>query len=267
MTRYVERGDKRIMPCSTDTVADLGSAHGTILEGVTVSHFHKFPITTLRYLASQVGDKLGPKSTTALTNGVHVELAETFDVWFLGRTAIKQQYARLSELAHRTGYWHHQVKYDGKAKEYALSRTFGPGVRDWEIRAVMSSALAGEIDKAIHWIDKQDVTGDPLVCLLSIPAYHMTAFWFRAKKKDEIVVVDQPKSLKHLKKDHLYKEQEFLTLLAHEKHAQGIPGEIPQFTIPENSSGGKPRKRTTSTRRAAKTQTGQGLAKGRRPAK
>jgi hypothetical protein len=132
MTHYVERGDKRIMPCSTDSVADLGSAHGTILEGAHMSHFHKFPKTTLRYLAGQVGEKLGSKSAAALAKGVKVELAETFDVWFLGRTAIKQPYARLSELAHRTGYWHHQIKHSEKAKEYALSRTFGPGARDWE---------------------------------------------------------------------------------------------------------------------------------------
>jgi hypothetical protein len=200
-----------------------------------MSHFHKFPKTTLRYLAGQVGEKLGAESAAALAKGVKVEIAETFEVWFLGRTAIKQPYARLSALAHRTGYWHHQIKHNGKAKEYVLSRTFGPGVRDWEIRAVMSSSvLPEEIDKAIRWIDKQEVKGDPLACLLSIPAYHMTAFWLRGEKADKIVIVDQPDAFEHLKKKRLYGEQEFLTLLAQEQHAQGIPAEIPQFVVPDN---------------------------------
>jgi hypothetical protein len=190
-----------------------------------MSHAHKFPQSTLQHLARCVGEEISAKSADALANKVKIVLAEIFQIWFLERTAILRPNARISELAHRTDYWHHQIKHNGEAKEYALSRTFGPGVRDWEIRAIMSSALAGEIDKAIHWIDKQEVKGDPLACLLSIPAYHMTAFWLRGKKEDKIVIVDQPKSFQHMKKRKLYGEQEFLQLLAHP---------IPQFVVPDN---------------------------------
>ncbi len=89
-----------------------------------------------------------------------------------------------------------------------LSRPFGPGVRDWEIRAVMmSSQLPTEIDKAIARIDKQEVNGDPLACLLSIPAYHVTAFWLRGKKADKIVIIDQPDLFEHLQTERLYGER------------------------------------------------------------
>jgi hypothetical protein len=199
-----------------------------------MSRAPKFPKSTLRYLAGQVAEKLAAESVAALAKGVKIELAETLPIWFLGYTATSTPHARLAELAHRTGYWHHQIRHNGHAKEYALSRTFGPGVRDWEIRAIMSSPLAGEIEKAIEWIDTQEIEGDPLACLLSIPAYQMTAFWLRGKKDDKIVVVDQPKSFKQLKKKHLYGERDFLTLLAQERHAQGIPDPMPQFVIPEN---------------------------------
>jgi hypothetical protein len=233
MIRFEGRGGKHTEPCSTLTIAEFGSEPYTIFGGLPMSHAHKFPKSTLQYLASCIGDKLSAKSAEALAHKVKIELAETFQIWFLERTAILRPNARLSELAQRTDYWHHQVRHNRKAKEYALSRTFGPGVRDWEIRAVMSSVLAGEIDKAIHWIDKQEVKGDPLACLLSIPAYHMTAFWLRGNKEDKIVIVDQPASFKHLKKKRLYGEHEFLTLLAQERHAQGIPDPIPQIVAPD----------------------------------
>jgi hypothetical protein len=217
-----ERGDKRTKPCTTLTVAELGSAHGTILEGLRMSHSHKFPKSTLRYLAGRVGERLSAGSAAVLAKGVKVDLAETFELWFLGRTAILRPNARLSELAHRTGYWHHQIRHDGQAKEYALSHTFGPGMRDWEIRVVMtSSELPTEIEKAIAWIDKKKVDGDPLASLLSIPAYHMTAFWLRGKKADKVVIVDQPDSFEHLQKKRLYGEREFLTYLAQERSPGG----------------------------------------------
>lgn len=200
-----------------------------------MSHSPRFPKSTLRYLAGQVGERLSAESAAALAKSVKVELAETFEVWFLGRPAILRPNARLSELAYRTDYWHHQIRHNGQAKEYALSRTFGPGVRDWEIRAVMmSSELPAEIAEAIAWIDEQEVDGDPLACLLSIPAYHLTAFWLRGKKEDKIVIVDQPDSFEHLKKKKLHGEREFLTLLGQERHAQGIPEPIPQFVVPDN---------------------------------
>jgi hypothetical protein len=235
-----------------------------------MSRAYKFPKSTLRFLAGQVSEKLGAESAAAFANGVEMELAETFPIWFLGYTATSTPHVRLAELAQRTGYWHHQIWHNKQAKEYALSRTFGPGARDWEILAIMSSPLANEIEKAIKWIDAQNVEGDPPACLLSIPAYHMTAFWLRGKSDDKIVVVDQPKSFKLLKKEHLYEEHVFLTRLTQERHAQGIPEPIEYWLSARTSGDRKPGKRPAQGRqdgRVAKPQSRQRPAHSRRAAK
>jgi hypothetical protein len=199
-----------------------------------MSHSHKFSKNTLRYLAGRVSEKLSPQSAAVLSQSGSVEIAETFEIWFLGRTATARPYAPLSQIAHRTGTWHHQIRHNGHAQEYAVSRPYGPGARDWEVKAVMLSDLAPQIDDAIAWIDGREIDGDPLVRLLVLPAYHATAFWLEGGKEDRILLVTRPDWFQHLQKEQLYGKREFLTSLALERTAQATPWRTPRTSAPAN---------------------------------
>ena len=161
-------------------------------------------------------------------------MAETFELWFLGRTATLRVNATLSQLAHRTGYWYHQINHNGHPQEYAISKAHGPGTRDWEVHAVMSSDLPEEVGKAIRWLDAREIAGDPLVRMLIAPAYHLTAFWLEAADRNNVLVIACPAWFSRLQKEQLYDEREFLSLLAQEQPAQATPRRATQFSAPPN---------------------------------
>jgi hypothetical protein len=188
-----------------------------------VAHSHSLTKRTLEHLAGGIAERFGPHTTAILAAGAAVELGESFEVWFLGRSAISRTTAPLQTIARRTGYWHHQIRHNGKAVQYARSAPHGPGEEDWDIHAVLSSDLAGKIDDAITWIDAHVTEGDPLVRLLIVPAYFVTAFWLQDGASDRIVVVDMPAEFTMLERERIYTGQEFLDALAQERHAQGIP--------------------------------------------
>src|SRR5882672_3657339 len=102
----------------TLTDAGPGRKRGVILSGVPMSRSHKFTKTSLQHLADLVGEKLSAEAVGAIAQGGTVELAETFEIWFLGRTAVLRPDAPISQLARRTGYWHHQLRHNGRAQEY-----------------------------------------------------------------------------------------------------------------------------------------------------
>jgi hypothetical protein len=187
-------------------------------------HSPKFPKSTLQHLARHVGEKLSAQATNVIFQGGKVEIAETFEIWFLGRTAVLRPEAPLSQLAHRTGHWYHQIRHDGQAQEYAVSQTYGPGARDWQVHAVMKSSLPPLIDKAIAWIDHEEINGDPLVRLINSPAYRLWAFWLvAADGPDNVVIVSEPEWFNYLHKEQLYNERDFLTFLAREQPARALP--------------------------------------------
>lgn len=187
-----------------------------------MSRSHKFSTRTLQHLARRLGEKLTERSAFGLVADDSIEIAETFEMWLLGRTAILRPNAPMSALARRTGYWHHQLKHGGQARAYAISQVHGPGARDWEVHAIVSSPLSEGIEQTIHWLDAQRIGGDPLVRLLILPAFHVTAFWIESED-NQIVVIDRPDWLSQLDKEKLYHQREFLKLLAPELPAQATP--------------------------------------------
>ncbi|MDR3469923.1 MAG: hypothetical protein P4M07_28675 [Xanthobacteraceae bacterium] len=176
--------------------------------------------------------RLSETAAGVLAQGGTVEIAESFEVWFLGRSSTMRIGASLAQLAHRTGYWYHQLRLNGKAQEYALSQPHGPGVRDWEVHAVMASPLPARVDAAISWIDRQDISGDPLVRMLSVPAYHITAFWLVGGKEDRIVPIERSEWLEQLKTEAIYGEREFIRMLAPERSARATPRRLTTFSAP-----------------------------------
>jgi hypothetical protein len=211
-------------------VWEHGRTRGTTLG--EMAHSHKLSAVTLSHIGGRITLRLSRKAKELAAEGGSVELAETFEVWFLGRTAVTKPDAPLSSLAHRTGYWHHQIRHKGEGAEYARSSPHGPGETDWEVHAVVSSELARKIDDAIAWIDGNVRDDDPLVRLLIAPAYLLTALWLESDKRDQIVIVNRPESFQHLMTARLYSARDFLESLSQERPAQGMPRRSQQSALP-----------------------------------
>jgi hypothetical protein len=186
-------------------------------------HSHKLSKRHLLHIARCVSEKLTSQSIAVLSENGSIEIGGTFEVWYLSHTATLRMDARLVHVARRTGYWHHQIKHNGEAREYALSQPYGPSARDWEVHAVMSSDLPAEIEKAVSWLEKQKLKGDPLVRLLASPAYQVTAFWLDDGDDDKIVIVARPEWFPHLKTGRFYDKREFLAALARIRPARAVP--------------------------------------------
>ena len=112
------------------------------------------------------------------------ELGESFALYSLGPDDIERGLAGggdLTQLARATGRWHHQIKVDKKAVGFARSACEGEA--DFEVRQIYLSELAKYVDEAITWIDDYeaknpyDAEADPVVRLLTVPAYQVHAFW------------------------------------------------------------------------------------------
>jgi hypothetical protein len=96
----------------------------------------------------------------------------------------------LSDLAVDTGYWYHQVRVAGRAREFAKSRPFGPSPQDWRVEEVVSP-VAEQVDRAIDWIDSHHL--DPSSArILAVPSYLTHVFWLANDHAEQIVVIDRP---------------------------------------------------------------------------
>jgi hypothetical protein len=185
---------------------------------------HSFTATTLKHLASRVSARLGPQSISLMNTRGRVELAESFEVWFMGRSAIVKRYDSIASLAHRTGYWHHQLRFGGDSLQYARSMPFGPGDKDWEVHAVLHSDLAAGVAKGIDLIDADPAMENAFVRMLTTPAYLTTSLWIQMNDKTErVLVVDSPAGYKNLVRGEIYLPTEYLSALASERHSEGLP--------------------------------------------
>jgi len=189
--------------------------------------------TILRQIARRVSEKLSPPTMFEAAEFSTGELAEAFEMWFLGRIAIVRPDMPLSKLARHTGLWYHQLRIGGQARKYVISQPRGPSALDWEVHAVMSSDLPEAMDDAIQWIDAQHLDGELTARLLFAPAYHLTAFWLEHRRSSSVVVIEEPEWFQHLKKRTIYSERDFLTALGREKTVHAIPRR-PVPTIPLN---------------------------------
>ena len=135
--------------------------------------------------------------------------------------AIARPTEPLARLAKQTGVWHHQIRAGGRAISFAQSRPLGPDPENWTVDAYVNSPLAGRIDTAILWVDKH-VPEDDVVRLLSVPAYHLHAFWLQHGDQNRVLVVDMPPSFAKLQYEKLYTSEEFLLTLGQESHITGL---------------------------------------------
>lgn len=90
------------------------------------------------------------------------------------------------------------------------------------VTAVSSSDLGARIEAAIDWIDAH-VEGNPLVRVVTVPAYQVTALSIYTNGKlTSIVVVTPPQGPTQIQTNQLYSPEEFQQLLRAQQPSLGI---------------------------------------------
>lgn len=174
--------------------------------------FRPLSDATLGAIAGKVGERLSAPMTYDTSGGpAAATLNETAEVWMLAADRLLEPTNDLAQLARPTGRWHHQIKSGGQPIGYARSMPLGPSAQDWSVREVAQSGASRAIDDAIKWIDA-NVRDNSQVRMLSIPAYHVTAFWLVGDAGDRVVVAVAPFA-KSLQTKHIYTADEFLDTL------------------------------------------------------
>jgi hypothetical protein len=106
----------------------------------------------------------------------------------------------------------------------------GPGRRenlgaaapaDWSVTAVSASDLSARIQTALEWIDRA-VSGDPVVRVLTVPAYQITALTLHHGDKVVGVVALPSRGETHFEAERVYALDEFIGRLRELPPAEGI---------------------------------------------
>lgn len=186
-----------------------------------MAHVQKLPDDALDTIAKQVG-RLYPSLDNNVTQRQPLaELTETFPVWFLSIGAIKTGNNNLLELAQDTLRWHSQIWIDGKPEGVARAIAPSDDISDWTVRQILKGDFAKTVDDTIRWVDAE-VDTDPLVRILEIPAFFITALWLIDGEESSVVIAKLPEHLQSLNPLVRYSSQEFLRILRQEPHAIGI---------------------------------------------
>ena len=189
-----------------------------------MAHVQKLPDDALDAIAKQVG-RLYPSLDNNVTQSQpSAELTETFPVWFLSIDAINTGNDNLLELAQDTLRWHSQIWIDSKPEGVVRAMASGGDTSDWVVRQILKGDFAKTVDDAIRWVDAK-VETDPLVRILEIPTFFITALWLIDGQESSVVITKLPEHLQSLSPLVQYSSQEFLRVLRREPHAIGICNE------------------------------------------
>ena len=205
-----------------------------------MAHVQKLPDDALNAIAKQVGRLYPSLDNNVTQRQPSAELTETFPVWFLSIDAINTGNDNLLELAQDTLRWHSQIWIDGEPEAVVRTMASGDAASDWTVRQILKGDFAKTVDDAIRWVDAE-VGTDPLVRILEIPTFFITALWLIDGQESSVVIAKRPEYLQSLSPLVQYSSQEFLRVLRRELHAIGIRN--------ESSGPSSHRKRTASERR------------------
>ncbi len=176
---------------------------------------------TLSVIAEQLAERPTEAGQSALAAGLPLEIGESFPVWMLGLQSTSDlEFAFQS--ATWTGYWHHQIRHAGVAKEFAKSRPQGPGPRDWVVEEIVTSPMAERVDAAIEVLDRE-VRDEAQVRMLHFPAHFVDAFWIGSGTDSRLLLIYKPESTTGLDYGRIYSGYEFLDRLARQPYVIGIP--------------------------------------------
>jgi len=186
-----------------------------------MAHSDRLNRVALDAIADQVGILYPDLVDNQTYRQKSAELTETFAVWFIGQQDITTDGKDIVDLAQNTGRWHSQVLIDGIPELVARSAPPFAGSYDFQVKQLIEGELAEEIAEAINWIDEY-VTGNPLVRILEIPAFHLTAFWLIGQGENHVLIARIPSAYKSLTRRQLYSSKDFLRLLQHEQPISDI---------------------------------------------
>ena len=189
-----------------------------------MAHVQKLPDDALNAIAKQVGRLYPSLDNNVPQRQPSAELTETFPVWFLSIDAISTGNGNLLELAQDTLRWHSQIWIDGKPEAVVRTMASGDDVSDWVVRQILKGNFAKAVDDAIRWVDAE-VEADPLVRILEIPTFFITALWLIDGQESSVIIVRCSENLQNLSRLVQYSSQEFLRVLRQEPHAIGIRNE------------------------------------------
>ena len=206
-----------------------------------MAQVQKLPDDAVDAIAKQVG-RLYPSLDNKVTQRQpSAELTETFPVWFLSVEAINTGNDNLLDLAQDTCRWHSQISIDGKPKGVVRTMASGDDASDWTVRQILKSDFAKTIDDVIRWVDAE-VNTDPLVKILEIPSFSITALWLIDGQKSSVVIARCPENLQSLSPLAQYSSEDFLEVLRQEPYPIGIRAKPLQ--LPRQDRKNKPKKNT-----------------------
>ena len=192
-----------------------------------MAHVQKLPDEAVEAIAKQVGRLYPSLDNNVTQRQSSAELTETFPVWFLSIDAINTGNDNLLKLAQDTLRWHSQISIDGEPAGVVRTMASGDDASDWTVRQILKGSFAKTIDDAIQWVDAE-VETDPLVRILEIPAFFITALWLIDGKDSSVVIARLPEHLQGLSPLVQYASQEFLRGLRREPPTIGIRDERSQ---------------------------------------
>jgi hypothetical protein len=175
----------------------------------------------LAAIASQLAERLTEAGQEAVSANRPLEIGESFPIWMLGMASTADpEFAFQSAMP--TGYWHHQIRHAGEAREFAKSRPLGPNARDWRVEEIVTSPMAALVDAAIAVLDRE-VPGDEQIRILDIPAYFVRVFWIGDGKDSRMLLVQKPESVVGLEYGQVYGGYDFLQRLSRNPFVIGVP--------------------------------------------
>lgn len=198
-----------------------------------MAHTADLSTASLASVARQIAER--PSFSLAAPGALATprSIAESFPIWMLGADALQTSGKRLRDIAKDIGTWHHQINQQERASEVARSVPSPNSPGELKLVEFGTSPLAAKIGETIGWIDK-NASGDPMVRLLSIPAYYVMTFWLEQPDTDQIVIVDRPSAFEAVRYQVAYEYESFRMLLRDMRRPQGIPpGPLPEPPKPQ----------------------------------
>ena len=204
---------------ANDKLHQIAADLGRWLDPLIVTKFRAAIADANQPIQPAENESLSMADTGADAPELDFKLGETFALWALGADDIMANLDAGRDLlacARSLGRYHHQLKLNQQAVAFSRARALADA--DFEVRQLYISPLAGQIDKAIKWLDQygQQHQGYAatysLVRLLYVPANQVHAFWLIDQQagKSQVLIIDAPNFLEALRPLTLLSTADFL---------------------------------------------------------